>query len=192
MKKQSKQDNGEATLISSSTSIYKQVYRDNGSGATMDVTIWRPIPDPGFFILGDYAQGDYVDAAQGQAITVKAINDDPDNPLIKVTTTCSLVWNDHGSKGPDGSIWLPTAPPGYVAVGCVGTYGYTAPPLETYACLRQDQLERTQVGALIWKDRKSGAKLDVSLYSVVDVANTFVGQGNYQPYARNVYRLRIS
>jgi hypothetical protein len=190
MTKQGSQDTGEATLIGGTTSEYVEVYSDKGSGASMDVRIWRPIPDAGFFILGHYAQGNYA-SAQGSSLVIKASGDPDENdpsPPIKKPTGAAEVWNDHGSKGKDSSIWLPKAPNGYVSIGCVGTYGYEAPDLTNYACVRKDLVKLTQVGVLIWNDKKSGAHMDVSLYSIVDVSNVFVAQSSYQLYYSNVYQ----
>src|SRR5262245_35032952 len=182
---------GEPTLLISTTSLYDWVYSDKGSGADMDVTIWRPHPgDASYSIIGDYAQGNY-GAPTGSALIVKAINDDPQNPLLQPPQCYNQVWTDKGSGGDhDGSIWFPVPPDGYFSIGFVGQSGYDKPSLLNYACLRRDLVEQADVGALIWNDKGSGADQDVSLYQIVGVANAFVAQGNYNPYSGNAYRLK--
>jgi len=65
----------EPYLIVSTTSQYTWLYNDRGTGAHMDVSIWRPAPtDNTFSIVGDYAQSNYYDPA-GTSLIVKAIND---------------------------------------------------------------------------------------------------------------------
>jgi hypothetical protein len=129
---------GSPTLIVSTTSTYDWVWNDQGSGADLDVTIWRPHPsDAGFFIVGDYAQGDYA-SPSGVAVIVKAINDDPSSPLIKPPKKFNPIWNDKGSGGDnDGSIWYPVPEDGYVTLGFVGQIGYDPPKLTNFATLRR-------------------------------------------------------
>jgi|GEM_PF-582028 len=181
-------------LVTAETSSYVPIYNDIKSGAHKDVTIWRPIPtDPSYFIVGDYAQDNY-DYAVGSAPLVKAVNDDPDNPLIKRPTGYREVWNDHGTgTKQDCSIWYPTPPDGYVSVGYVANNKYDKPALDNYACLRHDLVGPIDPGAQIWNDLGSGAKMDVALYEILDVPNVFLAKGNYEPNAipRNDFRLVI-
>jgi Vacuolar protein sorting-associated protein 62 len=181
---------GEPTLIVSTTSNYGWLYNDQGSGAHMDVSIYRPQPsDSSYSILGDYAQGNY-SGPTGNSLIVKAVNDDPANPLLKYPMGYAQVWNDHGSGGHnDGSIWFPVAPDGYRAIGFVCVGGYDPPILANYACLRRDLTVDAQAGSLIWNDQGSGAHMDVSLYQNPSVASTFVAQGNYNPYTGACYKL---
>jgi hypothetical protein len=181
---------GEPTLVISNTSQYSWIYNDSGSGAHMDVTIFRPNPsDTTYFIVGDYAQGNYSDPT-GTSLTVKAINDDPKNPLLKPATGFTQIWNDHGSGGHnDGSIWHPTAPDGYIALGDVCNAGYNTPNIPNYMCIRKDLVTESAATTLIWNDSGSGAHLDVSLYQLMSVSGCFVAQGNYNPYSRTCYKL---
>jgi hypothetical protein len=192
------------TLIRSTTSNYHEIYNDKGSGAAMDVKLWRPDPTPGYYILGDYAQGNYHDPV-GTSLVVKApLDDDPNNPLIKAPIGYSLVWNDRGTGiKKDCSIWFPRPPDGYVSIGFIAMPDYDPQPqLRNYACLRLDQVEQSEVGdpgtpfpvrvaeALIWNDSGSGAKKDVTLYKIWGVPNAFVAQPSHAPYAGAVYKLK--
>ena len=183
---------GQPTLLVQTTTVFDWVWSDLGSGADMDATIWRPRPsDTSFFIIGDYAQGNYT-APVGASLVVKAINDDPNNPLIRTPKDFRQVWTDKDSGGDyDGSIWYPvTDDNNYIAVGFVGQAGYDKPSIKNFALLRRDLLDVTDAGALIYSDKGSDADDDVSLYQIVDVPNAFVAQGNYLPYSGTAYKLK--
>lgn len=182
---------GEPALIVGTTSIYDWIYNDTGSGADMDVTIWRPHPsDSSYFIIGDYAQGNY-SSPTGSAYIVKAVNDDPNNPLIKGPKDYNVIWTDKGSGGDhDGSVWYPVPDDNYIAIGYVGQLGYGKPSIPNFVCLRKDLVELTDGGTLIWSDKGSGADSDVALYKIVGVPNAFVAQGNYDPYNGNAYKIK--
>ncbi len=174
---------GEPYLQVSTTSLYSWLYNDRGTGANMDVSIYRPTPlDTTFSIIGDYAQNNYYDPA-GTSYIVKAINDDPGNPLIKPAIDFSQIWNDKGSGGThDGSVWFAVPPDGYFSIGFVGQTGYNKPVIPSYACLRKDLCVDTTPGQLIWNDKGSGANQDVAIYQIVGLPGSFVAQGNYNPY----------
>jgi hypothetical protein len=182
---------GQPTLQVSNTSNYVWLYNDSGSGAHMDVTLYRPAPtDTSFFIIGDYAQGNY-SAPVGASLTVRAINDDPNNPLLMPPITFQQVWNDGGSGGHnDGSVWFAVPPDGYISIGFLGQAGYDMPNVPSYRCVRRDLAVQTEVGSLIWSDQGSGAHDDVSLYTIVGVPNAFVAQANYQPFSGSVFKLK--
>ncbi|MDR6941123.1 Vps62-related protein [Mucilaginibacter pocheonensis] len=181
---------GEPSLYVSYTSNYNFIYNDQGSGADGDVGIWRPSPtDNNYFIVGDYAQGNY-GAPSGSSLIVTAVNDDPDYPLLKAPIRYDQIWNDKGSGGDyDGSIWRPVAPDGYVVLGCVAALGYDAPSIPNYRCIRKDMVTDAAVGSLIWSDKGSGADNDVSLWQVQGVTGAFVAQGNYNPYTGPCFKL---
>jgi len=184
---------GEPALLVSTTSNYDWLYNDWGSGASMDVSIFRPTPtDTTFWSIGDYAQGNYGEPT-GTSIIVKAIDDDPQSPLIKAPSRYTLVWKDKGSWGKyDGSIWAPVAPDGYVTIGHVGQKGYDT-PAPRYACIRYDlaqALASKDVTDLIWSDHMSRAPTDVSLWMLPGVPNAFVSQANYNPWHGTAYKLK--
>ena len=178
---------GEPALLIGTTSNYAWLYSDVGSGAKMDVTIYRPSPiSPGWSIIGDYAQGDYGNPS-GTSLIVQAVND-PTNSLLASPVGYTEVWNDHGSGGDnDGSIWFPVPPEGYVTIGFVGQTGYNMPNIPNYVCVRQDLATATTVGGLIWNDHGSGASGDVALYQNNGVSGAFVAQPNYNPPTINAF-----
>lgn len=178
-------------LLVSTSSTYNLLYNDEGTSSDMDVSIYRATPPAGYFIIGDYAQGDY-NPPNGVSEVVMAVNDDPMNPLLKSPLRYVQVWNDNGSGGDrDGSIWYPVPPSGYVSLGFVAQNGYNPPLISNYRCVREDLVHRVSVGALIWNDVGSGSDLDVSVYAEQNASDCFVAQGNYNPYTGVVYALNF-
>jgi hypothetical protein len=182
---------GEPSLLLSTTGSYNWVTSDKGSGADADVTIFRPNPDDSsYFIIGDYAQGNYGNPT-GSSVIVKAINDDPLSPLLKPAKSWSCVWTDKGSGGDyDWSIWAAVVPDGYTAIGMVATLGYSAPDIQNYRCLRKDLVQQTTATTQVWSDSGSGADSDVTIWAIGGMPNAFVAQGNYTPYSGTVYLIK--
>lgn len=186
---------GEPALALSTISTYLWEYSDKGSGATKDVTGYTPFPIyayTGYWEIGDYAQGNY-SAPTGTSWIVRALNDNPASPLIKKPDAFTEVWNDKGSGGDnDGSVWFAVPPSGYVSIGYVFQPGYDNPAggHSRYGCLRKDLVETTGVGAEIWNDRKSGAKMDVALYAITGVPCAFVAQPDYNGWNGTAYRIK--
>lgn len=185
---------GEPALSRDTTHDYRRIYSYTGKH---DVSIWRPIPAGGYFIIGDYAQKNN-ESPTAPTTVFKAVNDDPKNPLMKPPLGYALKWNGYGTKEGRGAIWLPRAPDGYVSVGCVATETFKEPDLENYACLRQDLAHGLTAGPEIWDDKGSGAKIDVSLYPAIGFPYavspyTFVASSKYdsQKLEKNDFRLKM-
>lgn len=182
------------TLHVSITEHYSWIWNDKGSGSSADCTVWRPqvAPGQGYFIIGDYAQGNY-NTPVGGSLVVSSVNDDPNSPLLMPPDGWVQVWNDKGSGGDyDGAIWAPTPPAGYYALGHVATAGYHAPSIAEFRCVRADLLEPTNAGSIIWADHKSGVKEDCTLFSIPLVPNAFVSQRNYAPsYQGPLFRIKL-
>ncbi|HEV8583058.1 MAG TPA: Vps62-related protein [Thermoanaerobaculia bacterium] len=152
-------------LVLSTTSRFERIWWDKGSGADMDGAFYRPQPQDGFFILGDYGQGNY-NSPNGTALTIRVDQDDPNQPALKPPDDYVLVYSDKGSGADeDGSFWAPIPPFGYVVCGHVVQRGYQKPSVPSFRCLRYDLAKSVTIaGNLIWNDRGSGAEMDVSIY----------------------------
>lgn len=183
---------GQPYLMISNTSNYAWVYDDSGTGAHMDGTVFCPTPsDSDFIILGHMAQAGY-GPALNTSVTVRAINEDPNNPLLKAPVDYSEIWNDHGTGGDhDGSFWQPIAPDGYVAIGAVAVLGYDKPNIGNYRCVRRDLVQETNFGVLIWNDQGSGGNKDLELYTIVGASGTFLAQPDYDTPRGTYYRLKV-
>ncbi|MFD8888800.1 Vps62-related protein [Streptomyces erythrochromogenes] len=153
-------DRAIASLHVIPVSSFVKLYADTGTGATADVSIWRPnvAPHPGFYMLGDVAMESH-DTAPLNTFLVK----DQEGVLAK-PLGYREVWNDRGSGGDqDVSIWAPYAPQGYICLGAVISQTYEPPSLEAVRCIRSE-LTQTGQGRKVWDDSKSGAHRDVSLW----------------------------
>ncbi|MEM8930727.1 MAG: Vps62-related protein [Acidobacteriota bacterium] len=163
------------------------LYWDKGSGADMDGAFWRVNPPSGYYTVGDYCQGNYSSPA-GNVVVVTGSDDDELAPPVDY----ALVWNDKDSGADeDGSIWIPMAPDGYVALGGVAQRGYDKPDRPDIRCVRADLVERASFGSLIWDDKGSGADDDVSIYAIESpggtIPGTFHPQPNYNPGEGDVF-----
>ena len=182
---------GSAKLIVATINTYLRnpIYTDKGTGATMDVSIWRPSPNyPNQFIIGDHAQPNHGKASTDPVQVVQVEVDDPAAPLLAMPVGYYQVWNDKGTGGDqDGSIWMPVAPAGYIAIGGVAQDGYSQPNISNYRCVRQDLVATSASGDLIWNDKKSGGDYDVSLYSIKGATGLFYPSEGYAPPSGIIY-----
>jgi VPS62-like protein len=170
------------TLGRTGTSNYVTICSDEGSGAKHDVTFYRPVPPPGYFIVGDYAQGTKIKKpAVGASLVVKPIDEDPKNPLVKPPVDYVLMWSSGPKPKQPFSIWHPVPPDKYVSVGDVTTTGFSKPHVEAYRCIRRDVAGEIHRGSEIWNDGGSGVDVDVQLYKIDEYPNAFIA-GIWESY----------
>ncbi len=164
------------------SSNFTFLWNDQGSGADLDGGFWRPNPPAGFFILGDYGQGNYNVPSQSVIVLGVQAYDDPLSPALRLPSGFDRIWDDSGSGADlDGSVWMPRVPAGYVCFGHIFKLGHDAPNptavfgqpgwtpgLDRYRCVRSDLIGTTRVplGGLIWDDQGSGADDDVAVYRI--------------------------
>lgn len=173
---------------------YAFAYNDRDTDAKRDVTVYRPVPQSGYYPVGYYAQGDY-SSPTGYVLTVQG--DVGAGQPLAYPIDYLQVWNDRGSGGKyDGAFWRPIAPSGYVALGGVITgENYPKPALTAVVCVRSDLVVPGKIGAQIWRDSGSGAKLDVSVWGIVPNADgmysgCFFPYGSYSTPTLPVYVLK--
>jgi uncharacterized repeat protein (TIGR01451 family) len=179
---------GPPVLDFGTTASFDRIWDDQGSGADMDGAFYRPKPAAGFFILGDYGQGNY-SSPNGTVRTIRVKeNDDPAYPGLAAPTGYNWIWDDKGSGADDdGSVWQPIPPAGYYCSGHVFVEGYNAPTLpnspglDKLRCVRADLMTEVQLGALIWNDQGSGADDDVSVFRVTELNVLFATQDYDNP-----------
>lgn len=173
--------------ILDTTSHFTQVWTDSGSGADKDGAFYKPRVPEGFFSIGDYGQSNY-STPRRAVVVVKAVNEDPNDPLLKAPIDYALIWKDTGSgASKDGSFWQPVPPDGYVCIGSVVQHGYSKPQRPDYRCLRYDQVERGSTAGLIWNDRGSGADNDVEVYALRGT-NVIYAQDNYNAPSQTLWQ----
>ena len=162
----------------STVSAFTNVWDDDGSGADMDGSFYRPTVPDGWFFFGDYGQGNYK-SPTGTVMVVKVSNDNSEAPALKAPNGWAQVWNDSGSGADeDGSFWAPLPPPGYVAVGHVAMKGHDEPKKDTpninkLMCLRVDLAKQVNLDVLIWDDKGSSADEDVAVWKITQLGSIF-------------------
>jgi hypothetical protein len=144
---------------------------DSGSRANNNVSFWLPDVEEGYNICSLYATPNYNNPAQpsGPYWSCQAINDDPENPLLKPVVGLNEIWRSDGHHTPSNLIiYTLQAPPGYIGIGLYAWGDYNNPPTPNdynyIKCVRQDQCNIVNSEMQIWNDQGSGASKDVSLW----------------------------
>jgi len=85
--------------------------------------------------------------------------------MFTAPTNWELIWKDEGSGAKqDGSMWRPiSADEEYECVGSVPQRGYQPPVVRNYRCVHRSLLKKVTASDLIWNDKGSGAKRQVSM-----------------------------
>lgn len=180
---------GEPALIVSTTSQYQSLWSADATSAFATVNIYRPTAPTDFFFIGDYAQGDD-SPPEGVAQVVKAVNDDPQNPLLKAPDSYRQLWANGGNI--PGSIWYPVPPDGYISLGCICDAGNpTQPTVPSYRCLRRDLVDSSQAGTSIWNSDGTGTVLQIAFWQNSGLVNSFVAQGNFKDsFSGSIYKIK--
>lgn len=154
-------------------------WKDRGSGAILSATFYRPLPSPGYLVIGHYGWPSY-GGAKGGVLALRA-----DGPVPwKYPVDYKKVWDDSGSGANwDGSFWKAEAPPGYAAVGMLVQRGYKKPRLHEMVCVREDFVEIYDPEILIWNDKKSGSDDNVSVWLIGRTGTFFAHKSHKNPGA---------
>ncbi|MCA9634476.1 MAG: alkaline phosphatase family protein [Myxococcales bacterium] len=149
-------------------------YDDVGSGAFDDVSIWRPLPPPGYFSLGDVVVAGYEPPVE----PARAVRDLPG--VSAPPLGFERIWDDQGSGGAnDVALWSPIAPLGYACLGTVAQQVYDAPPSpEAIRCLHRDFLRRGEASQ-VWNDAGSLAWEDAGLWACEVGVDGGVASGSF-------------
>lgn len=176
---------------------------DSGSGASRDLTVYKPNVDSGWYWVGHYAQGDH-NLPTGQTIIVKPLKPD----AVKQPVRFEPIWTDKGSGNRKNySCWKPIPPTDYVALGYImrlRTDDYNPPSedeIQGLVCVRKNLVSRAALaGYSIWDDKGTWATQDCTLWAIkpgdinsaID-AGTFHGErakSNNRPQNPEVYCLK--
>ncbi|MFT6935743.1 MAG: hypothetical protein ACJA1N_000030 [Saprospiraceae bacterium] len=140
---------------------YTHIYSDHGTGAGMNLSIWKQKPQSGFHSLGHYAQGSYA-TPQAVTVMVKGLT----NRAVVQPTGFTRFYTDGGTGGDqDLALWTPIAPSGYMAMGLVATSG-GQPSTAEVVCVRRDLVTLATAGKLIFNDGGSGGNQDLGLWRI--------------------------
>jgi len=151
-----------------------QMWNDARSGASKSVSIWRSnkkgyiwFDNSWWFSLGDIAltkDNESHGYSPPSAVHMMRATSLSWDSVFRAPDSYKLRWTDAGSGAMlDCSIWEPVCPPHFNALGNVATNG-EYPPRYSVVCVKDKYTEVSEViRGVIWNDRGSGAKLDVTL-----------------------------
>jgi hypothetical protein len=184
-----------------------QVVDPDGQGAFLSLGelalpfgLFGPLP-PGVTASGNPLGGDLVISGVPEAM----VRSHPggDGSAVAPPIGYSAIWSVE--KG-GWTIWRPTPPEGYAALGTVSTWDGDGnpPPNDAVVCVRRDLVSPATVGQWTWADHGSGASEDCTLWAIAPDApldgelnfspGTLVGAGYYGPPGGDVqpFSLRIA
>ncbi|KAH9766383.1 C2 domain-containing protein [Citrus sinensis] len=146
------------------------------NGADNNLTFWRPEAPSNYVILGD-------------CVTSRSIP--PSHAVMAVNNTYGRVRKPigfnfigflsdalgiegHSDVNFDCSLWMPVAPPGYIAMGCVAHVGNQPPPNHIVYCLRSDLVTSTTFSECIFSAPSSpGFASGFSIWRMDNVLGLF-------------------
>ncbi|NWL18428.1 Vps62-related protein [Pseudomonas umsongensis] len=197
-------------LLINFTTEFQRLW-DSGRSQAKPATFWRaaPAPDllPGYFSLGDLVIPGH-DSINSKKVAVVVCEGPKSGESTKVNALSppidfEQVWRSAGSTTvADCTIWRPIPPDGYVAMGMVCS-DREKPSLNVVRCIREDLVVASTVGNLIWSDKSSGARQDLSAWSICPPIaqkgeiylspGTFAGVRGYsKPTTLTTYSLRMN
>ncbi|KAK8691037.1 hypothetical protein V6N13_074558 [Hibiscus sabdariffa] len=157
-------------------SSFRLVWRNRGSSSIKQLSIWRPVVPPGMVYFGDIVVQRYEPPD-----TCRVFHDMGDAELFKAPLEFLLVGQIKKQRGMDNiSFWLPQAPLGYVALGCVACKG---PPKQhdfrTLRCMRSDMVTRDKfLEESVWDTSYDEFGTEpFSIWVVASELGTFVVRG---------------
>ncbi|KAI3684030.1 hypothetical protein L1987_84552 [Smallanthus sonchifolius] len=156
-----------------STPSFERIWWDKGNDIRRPVSVWRPIPRPGFKVFGDCITEGLEPPALG--ILFKADNLDISANPVQFTKVAHII-----IKGVDEAFfWYPIAPPGYASMGCIVTRVDEMPKLNLVCCPRMDLVSQANIPEMpISKYSSSKASQCWSIWKVDDQACTFLARSD--------------
>lgn len=153
------------------TAQFECMWWDKGSDPRRVIAIWRPIPRPGYAILGDYITEGLEPPSVGVVLQ--------DDNSGRVANPIRFVQRMHSSgKGTeDLFVWYPVAPAGYVTLGCVVSKSEETVSLNTVRCVRADLVTEVNISRKpVWSSSTSKSGYSCSLWRVENLASTFLAR----------------
>ncbi|KAF3782527.1 Vacuolar sorting-associated protein 13C [Nymphaea thermarum] len=171
---------------------FSLIWWNRESSPRKKISIWRPIVPQGMVFFGDIAMQNYEPPS-----TVISLHHDDNHVLLKAPLGFQLVGHVKKQKGVDSiSFWLPEAPPGYVALGCIASK--LPPKLDEFQllrCIRSDMVVGDQFpDESLWDTSELRRVLEpFSLWTLHDRVGTFlVRSGLKKPPKRLALRLVVA
>ncbi|KAJ8645273.1 hypothetical protein MRB53_007021 [Persea americana] len=168
-----------------STPHFERIWWDKGSDLRRPVSIWRPLPRPGFSVLGDCITEGLEPPSLG--LMFKCDGSGISAKPLQVTIVAHI-----GGKGHEEAFfWYPVAPPGYVSLGCIVSKTAEAPNLDSFCCPRIDLVNQANISEIpISKSSTSKGSPCWSIWKVENQAGTFLARSDLKrPSNRLAYSL---
>ncbi|KAF7837667.1 putative vacuolar protein sorting-associated protein 13A isoform A [Senna tora] len=172
-----------ATNCYMSSPNFERIWWDRGSDLGHPVSIWRPISRPGYAILGDCI----TEGLEPPALGIIFKNDNPDISAKPVQFT--RVAHIMGKGVEEVFLWYPTAPPGYVSLGCVVSKTDEAPRADLFCCPRMDLVSQANIHEVPLSRSSSSREPQCwSIWKVENQASTFLARSDLKkPSSRLAY-----
>uniref|UniRef100_A0A7N1A9Q6 Peroxin/Ferlin domain-containing protein n=1 Tax=Kalanchoe fedtschenkoi TaxID=63787 RepID=A0A7N1A9Q6_KALFE len=140
--------------------------------------IWRPRAPPGFAVLGDYLTPlDKPPSKGALVVNISAIR-------VKKPISFKKIWptgDSHAFKSIKDcdanvscSIWMPEAPEGYVALGCVASSGRNPPALSSVLCIYASLVAPCGLRDCITISLSDGNRTSLAFWRVDNSMGTFL------------------
>ncbi|XP_010679516.3 uncharacterized protein LOC104894866 isoform X2 [Beta vulgaris subsp. vulgaris] len=152
---------------------FERIWWDKGGEFRRAVSIWRPIPRPGYAILGDCI----TDGLEPPTLGIIFLADNPEISAKPVKFT--KVSHVFGKGVDEAFFWYPIAPPGYAAMGCIVTRTDEPPRVESFCCPRIDLVGPASI-IEVPVSRSSSLKTSQcwSIWKVENQASTFLARSD--------------
>jgi len=147
------------------------VYNDKGTGAHKNLIIFTPqvfTLFEGYYYLGDLAAQTHDPKLICGDFVIKDVSSEQN--LIKPPNRATFIWNDSHTGGKQNlGLWAPLIDnQDYTCLGTLAKDSHQPPTVEDLkrlGCIKNSLLEPDKNPApLVWNDKGSGAKYDVSLF----------------------------
>ncbi|KAI5061209.1 hypothetical protein GOP47_0023714 [Adiantum capillus-veneris] len=182
-------ENFEATAkagrMIATTAQFDRMWWDKGSENRRIISIWRPVPPPGYVFVGDHITEGL--EPPGFGIILK------DDNSGRLAEPVRLVQCMHApGKGQEQIyVWYPVAPAGFVTLGCVVSRDKEAPLLQALRCVRADLVNEVNMSKRpIWSNSTTRSGYNCSIWKLYNQANTFLARPDLKkPSDRLAYGL---
>lgn len=152
---------------------FERVWWDKGGEFRRTVSIWRPIPRPGYAILGDCI----TDGLEPPTLGIIFLADNPE--ISAKPVKFSKVAHIFGKGVDEAFFWYPIAPPGYAAMGCIVTRTDEPPRVELYCCPRIDLVGPASIIEVpVARSSSLKASQSWSIWKVENQASTFLARSD--------------
>ncbi|KAJ7520826.1 hypothetical protein O6H91_19G024000 [Diphasiastrum complanatum] len=151
------------------TAQFERLWWDKGSESRQAISLWRPLPPPGYAIIGDIL----VEGLEPPGVGVVLHDDDSGRLTKPVSFEKHLQISGKGLE--DLYIWSPVAPPGFVALGCVATKSQDIPSPHLVRCVRTNLVMQVNLSKRpLWSYIGSRGNDSCSLWRVENQARNLL------------------